>query len=281
MTEPSSEHAVTTSTDNAKGVEGQDVVAATNNNNEVPATEAGLTQKYDLATSLFTQGELNQAETLFRQVLEGRSKLLGDKHADTLSTMHALASLLSLKGNLQEAESLYRHAYEGRKLILDTEKDPLIWESSHNLATTLFEQGELDEAEYVFRNTVTGRQCVLGNTHEDTLLSTHRLAVVLLQKRKFDEAERLFRVSSERTQHLLGGVEVTATLSSMQSDAEMLVDHNNYSEAKLLLEKVLSLRRLLLPHHHLDTLSTMKWLLSVHIHSRQRISPSTAVFKCM
>jgi non-specific serine/threonine protein kinase/serine/threonine-protein kinase len=51
-------------------------------------------------------GKLDEAEPYYREALEGRRRVLGDKHQLTLGSLHNLGDLLRDMGRLEEAESL-------------------------------------------------------------------------------------------------------------------------------------------------------------------------------
>ncbi|EIW80071.1 hypothetical protein CONPUDRAFT_155439 [Coniophora puteana RWD-64-598 SS2] len=60
----------------------------------------------NLASTLWQQGKLDEAEELETQVLEARKRVLGPEHPSTLTSMANLASTLWQQGKLDEAEEL-------------------------------------------------------------------------------------------------------------------------------------------------------------------------------
>ena len=50
-----------------------------------------------------------------RRALEGREKVLGKEHPDTLTSVNNLASVLQGQGKHEEAEQMNRRALEGRE----------------------------------------------------------------------------------------------------------------------------------------------------------------------
>jgi hypothetical protein len=58
------------------------------------------------ASVLQSQGKYDKAESLVRRALEGRKKVLGPKHPDTLVSVSNLVSLLQDQGKYHEAGSL-------------------------------------------------------------------------------------------------------------------------------------------------------------------------------
>ena len=67
----------------------------------------------NLGALLLAKGDFAAAEPLLREALEGLRETLGNRHADTLSSMNNLGMLLEDKGDLAAAEPLLREALEG------------------------------------------------------------------------------------------------------------------------------------------------------------------------
>jgi hypothetical protein len=67
------------------------------------------------------QGDLTGAEVLFRCAAEGREKILGPDHPDTLRSLNNLADLLVDKGDCASAGLLYRRIAEARHRILGSD----------------------------------------------------------------------------------------------------------------------------------------------------------------
>ena len=74
--------------------------------------EYTLASKNNLATVLQGQGKWQEAEEMYRDVLEVRCQVLGKSHAETLSTKHNLATVLQGQGKWQEAEKMHREVLE-------------------------------------------------------------------------------------------------------------------------------------------------------------------------
>jgi hypothetical protein len=59
---------------------------------------------------LWSQGRLAEAEPYSRKALEGRRRVLGDEHPDTLNSIHTMGVLLRSQGRLADAQPYYREA---------------------------------------------------------------------------------------------------------------------------------------------------------------------------
>lgn len=55
---------------------------------------------------------------MYRQVLAGRERVLGDAHPVTLATRIAVAQMLEEQGRYQAAEQLYREVFEVSQRVL-------------------------------------------------------------------------------------------------------------------------------------------------------------------
>ena len=65
-----------------------------------------LISRNNLASAYESAGRLNEAITLYEQVLTARTRILGKDHPDTLATLNALASAYKAAGFLQKATAL-------------------------------------------------------------------------------------------------------------------------------------------------------------------------------
>ena len=132
----------------------------------------------DLALTLRGQGELGGARELLGQVLEGRLRVLGEEHPDTLMSMYNLASTLRALGDLRGVRALQEQVWEASRRV-SGEAHPDTLTSMNNLAVTLHAQGDLGGARELLERVLEGRRRVLGEAHPDTLASLCNLEMVL------------------------------------------------------------------------------------------------------
>jgi Flp pilus assembly protein TadD len=67
-----------------------------------------------LGQALAKQGKYKVAEGMQRQALEGREKVLGIEHPDTLTNLNELGIVLNDQGRYEEAQVMHRQALEGK-----------------------------------------------------------------------------------------------------------------------------------------------------------------------
>ena len=100
-----------------------------------------------------------------REALEARHATLGDRHSDTLASIHSLGTLLHAQGKRDEAEPLWREALEARRATLG-DRHPHTLISINFMAALLQAQGKHDEALPLL---VEHSRGTLGDRHPDTL----------------------------------------------------------------------------------------------------------------
>ncbi|KAL8763279.1 MAG: hypothetical protein Q9194_007383 [Teloschistes cf. exilis] len=162
------------------------------------------------------QGSYDNAEQMNRRALDGREKVLGKEHPETLTSISNLASVLRYQGKYDEAEQMNQRALDGREKILGKEHP-------HTLTS--------EEAERMNRRALDGREKVLGKEHPDTLTSVSNLALVLQDQGKYDEAERMNRRALDGYEKVLGK-EHPQTLTSVSNLAAVLQNQGKYEEAE-------------------------------------------------
>jgi tetratricopeptide (TPR) repeat protein len=80
-----------------------------------------LTTLHELAWISAREGQWEQAETAYRELLVLRERVLGDDHPDTMVIRHELAWIAAGRGRTAEAESSYSEVLDQRRRILGEE----------------------------------------------------------------------------------------------------------------------------------------------------------------
>lgn len=194
-----------------------------------------------LAWSLQEEEHYAEAEALQRPALDIRRRFLGPEHPDTLVSMRDLAISLEMTGRLDEAEKLLRNALEIRRRVLGNDH-PDTMTFMQDLAFTLRREGRYPEAERLLRETLDIRRRVLGNEHPATASAMSELAFTLVRqgRGRHGEAEKLLREAIDIQTRILGN-DHPGTVQSMQGLAFMLMQEGRYSDAEILLRKLIDL----------------------------------------
>ncbi|KAF2008718.1 kinesin light chain [Aaosphaeria arxii CBS 175.79] len=218
---------------------------------------SNLLWKY--AMTLFSDGQYNEAEQLFVQVMETRKRVLGQEHPGTLTSVASLASTYRNQGRWKEAEELDVQVMETRKRVLG-EEHPDTLASVANLASTYWNQGRWKEAEeldvQLDVQVMETSKRVLGEEHPDTLTSMANLASTYWNQGRWREAEELDVQVMETRKRVLGE-EHPATLTSVANLASTYWNQGRWKEAEELDVQVMETRKRVLGEEHPDTLTSM------------------------
>ena len=128
-----------------------------------------------IASAYHAAGRLDEAITLYVQLLTDRIRVLGEDHPDTLTILNNLAGAYESAGRLDEAITLYEQVLPDRTRILG-EDHPNTLTSLNNLAGAYESAGRLDEAITLYEQVLPDRTRVLGKDHPATLATLNALA---------------------------------------------------------------------------------------------------------
>ncbi|OBT60492.1 hypothetical protein VE03_10079 [Pseudogymnoascus sp. 23342-1-I1] len=168
------------------GVEHPDTLTSVSNVGWVLEKQGNVSQ---LGWVLEKQGKYEEAEAMQRRALEGREKVLGVEHPDTLTSVSQLGSVLEKQGKYEEAEAM-------------------------NIGWVLERRGKYEEAEAMHWRALEGSEKVLGAEHPNTLTSVSNVGLMLSRQGKYEEAEAMQRRALEGSGKVLG-VEHPDTLAAM------------------------------------------------------------------
>jgi len=152
---------------------------------EAPAT---LAARASLAQALTDAYRFEEAEGVFRSVLEARRHRLGDAAADTLRTARDLGYLYKAIGRNDAALPLLREAADGlRRALGESAEETLV--ATSLAASVCLDLGQLDEAERLL-DWVIPR---MGPDNRERGMAVYNLACVQAERGHRDEALRLLR----------------------------------------------------------------------------------------
>ncbi|KAK3178504.1 hypothetical protein OEA41_000640 [Lepraria neglecta] len=157
--------------------------------------EDGLTlaSLSDKALALGNQGNAEEAENIYRHVLDSRKRILGDEDELTLQSMNGVAEETRHQYKYEEAKTLQRKtlAICQRKLGLE---HTLTIKVMTNLAGTMGESGEIGEAQALLHQALELYQKVALGDDPDAFYCMHELAPVCQKNGKYEKANDMFRV---------------------------------------------------------------------------------------
>ncbi|MEM8933881.1 MAG: tetratricopeptide repeat-containing protein kinase family protein, partial [Acidobacteriota bacterium] len=183
------------------------------------------------ASLLEWEGDFRRAETLHRQALAMKERLLGGEHEDVATGWNNLATTLLRQGKLDEAERLYRDALAARLRLFGGES-PRTLSTHNNLAVVLRDRGELVEAEAMLRDNLDARRRRLGDAHPALGTVLNNLAMCRQAAGDLAEAAALYQQVQELFDDAYGPDHVNAaivrrnrsTLALAEGDASAATD---------------------------------------------------------
>jgi tetratricopeptide (TPR) repeat protein len=129
----------------------------------------------------------DEAEQLYRQIIEQRTKDLGPHHKDTCNSMKSLEQMLSEKAK--------KEGIVIKKTINDLDLSPSFKQTSSALAGAFhhMDRGEYQEAEKAIRDVYSIGRRVHGSWDYNARWQTDILAFVIQSQGRYAEAEALYR----------------------------------------------------------------------------------------
>eukprot|EP00518_Triparma_eleuthera_P004837 CAMPEP_0182464466 /NCGR_PEP_ID=MMETSP1319-20130603/8660_1 /TAXON_ID=172717 /ORGANISM="Bolidomonas pacifica, Strain RCC208" /LENGTH=512 /DNA_ID=CAMNT_0024664109 /DNA_START=147 /DNA_END=1685 /DNA_ORIENTATION=- len=130
----------------------------------------------DLGVKLHEKGKHEEAKVFKLAALEGRRRVLGNEHKDTLSSMTNMGNLLDDTGDHEGALDYYQQAVRVQEKLLG-KTHPSTLNTIYNTGLT-YQNGLKDfvKAEEMNRKALDGYERSLGKEHEDTKRCAHNLA---------------------------------------------------------------------------------------------------------
>jgi len=193
-----------------------------------------------------------EAETILREVLATRTRLLGREHADTLISINSLAVLLHNLQRLDEAEPLYREATAAGARVLGAEHPDTIT-ARMNLASILRSRGNLTEAEPLMAATYASLKQVFGESHTKTASAAMALAGLYNDQGRYQQALPFYEQAVAIRRRAEG--ENSEAVTSAKVDLAMALTHlGDHTRAATVQHEVVDTRTRNLGAEHRDTL---------------------------
>ena len=203
---------------------------------------------HNLASLEALKGELDRAETMFRDVLEIQRETLGSRDPKLASTLSGLASVIRAKGDFDDAEGFQREALGIRREAFGKYH----WDvanSLNNLGVTLGTRGDFAAAEPLHREALEILRRVRGPDDPTTAAVMAALGFDLDNQGEYEEAEELYRESLAIRTRVLGEEHPDAAWSKYNY-ASFLHLRGNYEQSERLSRQILELRGTTLPDSH-------------------------------
>jgi len=200
----------------------------------------------NLGVAYLQIGRYDEATPILEETLELKRRLMGNRHASTLISMHNLAGLYGQLRQPERSLELSREAYEGRLETLGP-GDPRTFGSLNLICWMLNFQERYDEAEAIVIEAAADAEERLGPGHPITVDLNKTLALQYRGREMHAEAEAIFRrvLALQRADD--PDLENLNTLSTMQNLAVSLVMQDQSEEACELFDVMMPRARALYP----------------------------------
>ena len=116
----------------------------------------------------------------FKQVVAGRSTVLGEEHPDTLAALEALARTHERDGAFEEAVSTFTRLIQAHEQVYGPD-DEETFQSVTRLGNILADQGKLADAHRLFLRALEGNIRAYGDDDSDTFVALNNLAWCALE----------------------------------------------------------------------------------------------------
>lgn len=207
-----------------------------------------------------------KAEALYREAVEIRTKVLGEKNPKTADAINELASWYESIDEDAKAEPLYRQALEIRKETLG-EQHPDTVKSVNEMASLYLQTGNYAKAEPLYRRAFEIRKETLGEHHRETLTSLGKLIGCYDEMGQYGPAETLLRHAFDSRTKGPSGQQADAansrdSLFDLSRDLSDMADdrRRNDAVAERLYQQALEIRKKILGEEDLGTVSILNKL---------------------
>lgn len=213
---------------------------------------------------LLERAQYSQAESLYRQALAMRERVLGQEHPDVAESLNDLGELYDHQGKYSEAESLYQRALAIREQALGPQ-DPKVAESLNNLGELYSHRGKYNEAESLYQRALAIREQVLGSQHPKVAESLNDLGLLYYHQSKYAQAEPLYqRALAIREQTL--GPQHPDVARSLNNLGGLYYRRGKYAQAEPLYQRALAIREQTLGPLHPDVATSLNNLALLYYH---------------
>jgi len=146
---------------------------------------------FNIGLALQCLGKYEEAEKMFWDILELRTRVLGEEHPTILDNMEQLAVVYDKMGRYSEAEQMFRDVLELRKEVLG-KAHPNTLNTMEHVATIFNKMGRISEAEVLFWEVLKIKEKFFGIAHPSTRDTREHLANI--HKSQGDSTSTWFNV---------------------------------------------------------------------------------------
>eukprot|EP00903_Cladosiphon_okamuranus_P014281 g13264.t1 len=186
-----------------------------------------------LAVCAADAGRVDEADALFRSVLEIEERKLGANHPDVADTLSNLGECALKADRPEDATRFYRRALEIEEENFGADQ-PVLGSTLHCLGLSAEQAGRTEEAEELFRRSLAIEEKQMGADHPHVAATLADLGATALVSGRTDEAEELLTRALSITLKADAGDDSTAVVaaSTLHSLAECAHQTGRLEEAE-------------------------------------------------
>jgi tetratricopeptide (TPR) repeat protein len=215
-----------------------------------------LLHKSGIGDLAVMQRRYDQAEKIYRYVIDLQKIIQGTEHPDVLSTIIALVAVLRRQGKYQESESMLRPLIKFQRKLLASE-NPDALRCLGRIAQELQKHDKHQESVKMLQMLLKSQEKLLGPEHPDVLISMDGIAQGLREQGKHQESVKMLQMLLKSQEKLLGP-EHPDVLISMDGIAQGLREQGKHQESLIMLQRLFRLQEIVLGPDHPKTLFSMK-----------------------
>jgi serine/threonine protein kinase/tetratricopeptide (TPR) repeat protein len=193
----------------------------------------------NLAMTLRTLGEVDEAESLNREVLKIRERTLGERHPLVGSTLHNLALIHTQRGEYDEALALETRALELLRESLG-EHAPRVSTSYASMAIIHDNLGHFEDAMEYYARALAGLRTQLGENHPTVADMILNIGAAYYVHGDIEEAEIRYLAALETYESKLGP-DHPAVAIAVGNLAEVEERRENWKDAEALYRRALKI----------------------------------------
>jgi CHAT domain-containing protein/Tfp pilus assembly protein PilF len=215
----------------------------------------------NLATALLLQGNAGEAEKLYKQALDIRTKQSAESPA-VVVLINNLGNVYKSQARYDDADAQYKRALAMAEKIggPDNLQVALVL---NNLTKVYEDQGRFDEVEAAGKRALAIREGKLGPNHPEVAASLNNLAHVYARQGRYAEADRMFQRAMEIWEKALGPKHPNLA-TALINVAAVYAEEERLDDAEALYKRALGIREAVFGPSHSDVATVLNNLAQIY-----------------
>jgi tetratricopeptide (TPR) repeat protein len=208
-----------------------------------------------LGDHLMKLADYLEAKVYYSVALAIRQERLGDRDADTVSSLHAVGLAHKERGEYAEGQRYFERALAAIRKAKGIQGSLKV-ASLDSLAFILKDQGRYTEAQRHFEQALKITKALQGEHDPETAVRLNNLGLVFKDQGDHAKAQRYFEQALKICLAAPGG-EKTGTVACLNNLAFLVKDQGRYAEAQGYFEQALAINETAWGDQHLETIISL------------------------